>query len=228
MKIVYLFIYSFVIILVSILVFYNNNYFALVKDKYVSFTFDDGPGEYTKDIVYLLNKNNYSATFFMIGDRLKENMSVIDYIESMGSEVGIHGMSHSLINSEKEALNEYNSNYLLLYSYTNRKDYLYRPSYGAILNKYIINRPYILWNKDTLDWSVKDRYVISNYILNNIEEYDIFLMHDIYEETYGALKIVIPILKERGYIVTSISNIARKKGCSFKNNSVYYNLKECL
>ncbi len=231
MKIFYIVFYSFVIILISLLVFYNNNYYALDRINYVSFTFDDGPSKYTKDIASLLNSYGYSATFFMIGSKLKDDISVSDYIESMGSEVGMHGWEHILVNNDEyKALNEFNSNYLLLYNYSTNKNYLYRPSYGVLdknTAKYI-NKPIILWNKDTLDWSVKDRNIIANYILDNITEYDIFLMHDIYEETFEALKIALPVLKNRGYKVLSVSSLSRARGCYLKNKNVYYNLKECL
>ena len=39
--------------------------------KYIAFTFDDGPSKYTKELLKTLELNDSTATFFMLGNRMK-------------------------------------------------------------------------------------------------------------------------------------------------------------
>ena len=41
--------------------------------KYVALTFDDGPSSFTEEIIDLLQKYDYNATFFVLGNKLNLN-----------------------------------------------------------------------------------------------------------------------------------------------------------
>jgi len=49
-------------------------------------------------------------------------------------------------------------------------------------------------------------------------------MHDIYPETLEAIKKVIPVLRERGYKITTVSELAKEKGVILENGKVYRNI----
>ena len=219
-----------VLILYTIIFFilFNSDNRVFNDKVVIAFTFDDGPSEYTRKIAHLLYTYQYGATFFQIGNKVKEDIDIIDYLSARDLEIGSHGFNHFnyLYLDKDDILREINTHIILT---ENRVKY-FRPPYG-LYNKMVvslINKPIILWNKDTLDWKIKDRYAISDYILNNYSAGDIFLMHDVYEETYEALKIVLPMLKDRGVVVTCVSGLFDYYNIPLENSKVYYNIKSTI
>ncbi len=70
----------------------------------------------------------------------------------------------------------------------------------------------VLWSVDTLDWKYKDTNRVVNYILSNVKDGDIVLMHDIHPTTVAAAEIVIPELVKRGYQLVTVSELASFRG----------------
>jgi peptidoglycan/xylan/chitin deacetylase (PgdA/CDA1 family) len=64
-----------------------------------------------------------------------------------------------------------------------------------------------MWTLDSSDWKLKDKFKIAEYVLKNIKDKDIVLMHDTYKTTYEALEIIIPELKKRKYQVVTVSTL---------------------
>ena len=183
-------------------------------NKFIAFTYDDGPSEYTADLLNTLEKNNSSATFFVIGNNIKGRENIIKKIYKSKSEVGSHGYSHiNFTNLDKEELNtEINSTNILFNSITNDKISLLRPPYGEYNdNVTSLNYNIILWNIDSKDWLLKDSEKIYNNVLKNACDGCIVLMHDIYPETIEATKKLIPELKSLGYSIVSVSKLIKKK-----------------
>jgi peptidoglycan/xylan/chitin deacetylase (PgdA/CDA1 family) len=194
--------------------------------KYIAFTYDDGPSEYSEELLDLLNKNNSSATFFIIGNNIKGREDIINKIYKSSSEVGSHGYSHSNFNKlTKEELDaEINTTNILFYNITNDYIKLVRPPYGAY-NENLINSKYniILWNIDSKDWLLKDSEKIYNNVIKNACDGCIVLMHDIYPETIEATKLLIPELNNIGYKIVSVSRLMEIKGYNSKyNNPISY------
>ena len=183
-------------------------------NKFIAFTYDDGPSEYTADLLNTLEKNNSSATFFIIGNNIKGRENIIKKIYKSKSEVGSHGYSHiNFTNLDKEELNtEINSTNILFNSITNGKISLLRPPYGEYNdNVTSLNYNIILWNIDSKDWLLKDSEKIYNNVLKNACDGCIVLMHDIYPETIEATKKLIPELKSLGYSIVSVSKLMKEK-----------------
>ena len=175
-----------------------------IKKKYVALTFDDGPSRFTKEIIDLLKKYEYNATFFVLGNKL--NVDYTDILKESinnGNEIGIHGFSHkSFTRLKTEALEEeITKSKKYVYNLTEYMPNLVRPPYGNINNniRNLNLGPYILWNNDTLDWKLRDTKKIYERLINSIEENNIILMHDTYLTTYKALELILPYLKENKY-----------------------------
>ena len=196
-----------------------------VYDKVVAFTFDDGPSDYTLDIVNALLLNDSKATFFELGNRMKYNQNITREIYNLGMEVSSHTYSHkNLVSLDINDLeSEINSTNIIFNEITGGTITLVRPPYGEYNNlvRKEINKPIILWNVDTQDWLHKDEERIYKHILNNISDGSIVLMHDIYPSTLEAVKMVLPVLKEMGYKVTTVSELAKEKGYTLNENIVY-------
>ena len=196
------------------------------KMKYVALTFDDGPSGFTKEIVDLLKKYEYNATFFVLGNKL--NVDYKDILKESinnGNEIGIHGFSHkSFTRLKTEVLEEeITKSKKYVYNLTRYTPTLVRPPYGNINNniRNLKLGPYILWNNDTLDWKLRDAKKIYERLINSIEENNIILMHDTYLTTYKALELILPYLKENNYKVVTVSTLFSKNGKTLENNKSY-------
>lgn len=197
-----------------------------IKKKYVALTFDDGPSGFTKEIIDLLKKYEYNATFFVLGNKL--NVDYTDILKESinnGNEIGIHGFSHkSFTRLKTEALEEeITKSKKYVYNLTKYMPNLVRPPYGNINNniRNLNLGPYILWNNDTLDWKLRDAKKIYERLINSIEENNIILMHDTYLTTYKALELILPYLKENNYEVVTVSTLFSKNGKTLENNKSY-------
>lgn len=196
--------------------------------KYISFTFDDGPSKYTKELLKTLELNKSSATFFMLGNRMKYSEDIVKEIYNSSSEVASHTYSHKNLNkiSDKEVLNEINSPVILFKEITGGEIKYLRPPYGNY-NETVksTNYPIILWNIDPKDWLVKDSNQVYNSVIKHACDGCIVLMHDIYPTTIEAVKMLIPKLNSLGYEVVSISNLAKNKKYQIKNGEIIRKIK---
>ena len=203
--------------------------FNKTYDKIVAFTFDDGPSKYTMEIVNTLVLNNSKATFFELGNRMKYNQEIVKNVLNNGMEIGSHTYAHKNLNklTIEEIDEEINSTNIIFNEITGENIKLLRPPYGNIneLVKSRVNTPIITWNTDTNDWLYKDSEHVYNHIIENIESGDIILMHDVYPETVEAVKKVVPYLIEKGYKITTVSELAKYNNIELKEKEVYRSLK---
>lgn len=198
--------------------------------KYVALTFDDGPSSFTEEIIDLLQKYDYNATFFVLGNKL--NLNYKDILKKSiknGNEIGVHGYSHRSFTKMHQATMEEEITKTKKYikNLTGYESTLVRPPYGNItktIKNYNLG-PYILWNNDTLDWKLRDANKISSRLINSIEDKSIILMHDTYLTTFKALEIILPYLKENNYVVTTVSKIYELNGITLENNKSYRYIK---
>lgn len=197
--------------------------------KVVALTFDDGPSNYTDEILDVLEKYNVTATFFVVGTNLntKYNNTMTRLIK-LGNEVGIHGYSHKEFTKIKQSkvVEEIEYTNKLLKGFNIEAKYI-RPPYGSINNKLkkIIEYPIILWNVDTLDWKYKDALKIYNNSIDDIHDGSIILMHDHYLSSVKALDLIIPKLQEDGYKIVNITELFSLKDINLENGKTYRSAK---
>ena len=182
--------------------------------KYIAFTYDDGPSEYTLDLLDYLESTDSSATFFMIGNKMKVNEEIIKRIYYSNSEIGAHGYTHKKLNnlSGNDLEYELNSTTIIFNEITSDYIKYLRPPYGKY-NEEVLSSNYqiITWNVDPKDWLVKDSEKIYNNVIKNACDGCIVLMHDTYKETIDATKELIPKLNSLGYEVVSVSKLMEAK-----------------
>lgn len=194
------------------------------NNKFVAFTFDDGPSEYTLDILKTLELNNCSATFFMLGSKMKGNEQIVEEIFNSNSEVASHTYSHKYLTKldETNITSEINTTNIIFNEITSSNIEYIRPPYGSY-NDSVLSLspvPLVLWSLDTKDWLLRDSEKIYNNVLSTVKDGDIILMHDVYKETVEAVKIIIPALKDMGYEIVSVSNLINIKEYDITNNKV--------
>lgn len=186
------------------------NYIDISKPV-VALTFDDGPSIYTEEILDTLKKYNSNATFFVLGNKIEAHSNTIIKMYQNGNEIGNHSYNHRWLTklspeSQREQINKTQE---IIKKYTGTSPIYLRPTYGSV-NKKLRNNTnldIILWNVDTKDWKYKNVDTIVNNALKDTKDGSIILMHDTYERTSEAVKILIPKLIEKGYQLVTISEL---------------------
>ena len=195
----------------------------------IAFTFDDGPGKYTDELLTLFVENDGRASFFVLGNNVVKYPEVIKRMDELGFEIGNHSYYHTKLT---EVTPEYLQSEI---EWTNGElnqilghgAALVRPPYGAV-NETVrasLAYPFAFWSVDTLDWKLKDSTAISDYILNTVQDGDVVLLHDIYGFTLEAMRIVVPELKARGYQLVTFSEMMEVHGVTRENGQKYFNCK---
>ena len=191
----------------------------------IAFTFDDGPGSYTKELVDTLKINGSTATFFMLGNRMKYNQDTVLYVVNNGMEIGSHSYSHKNLDkiSDDEMQEEINSTTIIFNEITGKNIELFRPPYGNVSSSTKEKIPFAIvkWNIDTEDWLYRNAKHTYEHIISHACDGCIVLMHDIYKETLEAVKMSIPALQEMGYDVVSVSELAKSKNISMLPGNIY-------
>lgn len=193
--------------------------------KLIALTFDDGPNYNTSKVIDVLNKYDIKATFFVLGSRAINNKDILRKMVDSGMEIGNHTYNHLLLTKydENKIRSEIEDTSDVIYSATNKRPNLLRPSYGSINNKIkkVANMPIIIWDIDTLDWKYHNSKRITSRVVNKVRDGDIILMHDIYSASLNALSNIIPILKNNGYEFVTVNELFYYKGISLENGKVY-------
>ena len=161
---------------------------------------------------------------------MNPNPDIVKYVKEHGMEIGSHTYSHTNLKKLKaNKLDEevYKTNEVYN-SITGENLKLLRPPYGSMNDKIKDSYPYsfILWSVDTLDWKYKDSDYLYDYVINNVSDGDIVLMHDIHQTTKIGVEKILPELYVRGYRVVSVSELARIKGIELTPNTKYRSLKK--
>lgn len=193
----------------------------------VALTFDDGPSSITtKPIVDELDKYGYHATFFVVGNRVRKTLGedyggeAMVYAAEHGNEIGIHGYTHK---ANYASCSEETYQYEVLETLAAIREKIpgyevrvMRPIGGSISGTRVAECQFAVvnWNVDTLDWELRSPAgdaecieTIVNNALKNIEDGDIILMHDIYNNTYEATAIILQRLNEMGFNVVTVSEL---------------------
>ena len=209
----------------------NEDGYQYSKDKKtVAITFDDGPSsQYNEAFLSVLEQNKSHATFFMVGSMMRQCQKCVLKTYESGNEIGMHSYGH--INITKSTLNEVLEDLKktddLFYQITNDHIKYFRPPYGSYNKENLenINYPFILWNLDTEDWRYKDAERTVNYVMENISDGDIILMHELYGTSLEALEILLPRLYAEGYQVVSVSELAQLKQKDLLAGYAYRSIK---
>lgn len=208
--------------------------YLLKKERYkdkklVAITFDDGPSKYTDDLLDALKERDVQATFFLVGYNIKKYPHLIERMYLENHEIGNHTYHHYRltkiddddVTSELTKVNE------LINKTINYNIKLVRPPYGSINSNIIKNNnySYILWSLDTLDWKYRNADTVYNNIINNIEDGDIILLHDLYKTSVDGVIKAIDELKKQDYEFVTVSELALYKNAKLKYNTKYNSFK---
>ena len=77
----------------------NGKYDSQRVKPMIALTFDDGPGQYTEELLNCLEENNGKATFFMLGQNAEQYPDVVKRMKDMGMELANHTYDHQILTS---------------------------------------------------------------------------------------------------------------------------------
>lgn len=212
--------------------------------KRVAITYDDGPA-FDNDTVQRLTykladefaKYNGAATFFVVGNRINSKTGeAMKYAHDLGCEYAIHAYTHAIYFDdcpEADYLEELRLTKEAIQKYIDADVTLLRAPGGHITKDRAIlgGYPIINWSIDTEDWRHKSRTeeetieaninAIVENALKNVEDGDIILMHEIYENTYEATCIILARLHEMGFEFVTVTELIGEENLVV--GETYYN-----
>lgn len=187
----------------------------------IAFTFDDGPGEYTDELLDCLEENNAHATFFMLGQNVGSWESTVQRMADIGCEIGSHSWDHpNLYNLSMDSVaKEFSDTDAALEKACGQKASVARAPYGNWSDDIIstVGKPFFTWSLDSMDWSYKDVNKDYDEVMNgDLTDGSIILMHDIHEPSVQAAIKMIPELVQKGYKLMTVSELAAAKGVTLQ------------
>lgn len=193
----------------------------------VYLTFDDGPSDYTDDILDILDDYNIKATFFVVGKDVDTYGDAYKRIVDDGHTIGMHSYSHnySAIYSSKEAFeSDFNEIHDLIFDVTGVDSKFYRFP-GGSSNKLsnIGMYPFISFLNEEgveyFDWNVSSGDATSaaftsaelvDNVMTDVVKYktSVVLLHDSRgkQATVEALPELIEALQQEGAMILPITD----------------------
>ena len=194
------------------------------SSKTIALTIDDGPSEYTEEITQILNTNNATATFFIIGSQVAGHEQTLQDLIRNGNELGNHAMhdepSRSLsdatlaaqIQSVEEMLHKAYSaveaepppKYFRPGSgfFSKRmREMLSRLGYRLVLGSIYPHDPQVPYGS-----------INGVHILSMLRPGGIIICHDRRSWTVSMLRNVLPEIRRRGYRVVTVTELLRETG----------------
>lgn len=196
----------------------------------IALTFDDGPGynSASDKILDVLEKYGARATFFMLGQNAEDHPKNVKRKVELGCEIGNHTYNHKHYGKNVEASDIVKaSNAIKKAGGVPPKSFR---SPGGNTNDSIrseckkLGMPLYYWSLDTQDWKYRDADRVYKAVINNVEDGDIILMHEIYDSTAEAVERMVPKLIEMGYqLVTCEELVQAKTGKNPEAGTQYVN-----
>jgi peptidoglycan-N-acetylglucosamine deacetylase len=194
----------------------------------LSLTFDDGPALRTLELSRYLHQEHISATFFVIGNKIRGHEAQLSEIKKSGHLIGNHTWSHPDLNHGLFCVWNSNAQEIgktdqRLRSFVDSDRLLFRPPFGrwnhclmdtlrqTTLEHYV--GP-VVWDIDGRDWECERRPNSSaaqcgQQYLEIIQKKGsgVVLMHDALSQTTDLVKWLIPRLKQRGYTFVRLDDV---------------------
>lgn len=168
--------------------------------------------EYIPKMLEILKKNNVKMTFYMGGKWVKDFPELTRQIAA-DHELGNHGYSHPhpTFISKQQNITEIKKTEEEVYKVTKQRTRLFAPPYGEF-NKTVLEAAEeagyktLMWSIDTIDWQRPAPEVITERVLNKAHNGALVLMHPT-APTVKALPVLIEQLKNKGYELTTVSDV---------------------
>ncbi len=193
-----------------------------ISSKVIALTIDDGPSEYTNEIMQILAANGVTATFFIIGSQVAGRESMLEDLIRNGNELANHAMhdepSRSLSDTTlTEELRSVEEMIDSAYAAANveRPPKYFRPGSGFFSERMrkvldILNYQLVLGSIYPHDPQIPFWRANARHILSMIRRGGIIICHDRRIWTPPMLREALPELRRRGYRVVTITELLKE------------------
>lgn len=166
---------------------------------HIALTFDDGPVATTPAALNVLTWHKGPATFFCIGQRVRENPARVRQLDAAGHLIGNHSFTHHFfidLFSTRRLSREIDDTDAAIAAAIGRRSRLFRPPYGVTtpnLARAIRRAGHscIGWNVRSMDTVIKDEQQLLGNIVRALAPGAVFLFHDSSAATVGMLDAFI-------------------------------------
>jgi peptidoglycan/xylan/chitin deacetylase (PgdA/CDA1 family) len=185
------------------------------ESNHIFITFDDGPVDKTEYILEILDRYQAKASFFVTGERAKENRDIVKKILEKGHSIGNHSFSHKSIFPflpVRKIKEELQKTQAILTNIIGNPPKYFRPPY-AITNPLIAKalRSFDLitigWTIRSLDTVIKDPDKVYERIRRRIKPGRIVLLHDTTPDIGKILESVLETCHESGLKAVSLDEL---------------------
>jgi peptidoglycan/xylan/chitin deacetylase (PgdA/CDA1 family) len=163
-------------------------------------TFDDGPHpQHTPDLLQLLARHGAQASFFMLGQSVRQHREVARQVHAAGHRLANHSTTHPWFNrigwrQQREEIAETEE---LLGAIDGSARHLFRPPHGRVSVACLLRAlagtlPTTLWTTDSLDYRLGAADVIARLRSGGVRGGDILLFHDDATIAAEALDVLLP------------------------------------
>lgn len=186
-------------------------------EKIVALTFDDGPERRNTPMVLdALKRHGARATFFLIGERVSANASLVRRMVAEGHAVGNHSWSHPYRLSEAEGASQLDRCDATIERALGIKSACFR-SPGGFTNNGIARAarergwPNFLWMVSSADTRRIGPSAIAGNVTSAMRPGDIVLMHDGpgHRSTAQAVPTILAAMERKGYRSVTVPELCR-------------------
>lgn len=183
-----------------------------VRIKQVALTFDDGPhAVYTEKLLDGLKERGVKATFFLMGINIEGNEDIVQRISDEGHLIGNHTYNHVVLTniSLESACEDILKDNEAIYNITGMYPSYVRPPFGYwsdVLDTRT-GLTAVLWDIDPRDWECQNAELIYQRVIDNVENGDIILLHDIFNSSVEAAFKIIDELQSEGYEFVTVDRL---------------------
>ncbi|MEM8641169.1 MAG: polysaccharide deacetylase family protein [Cyanobacteria bacterium P01_G01_bin.54] len=184
--------------------------------KVIALTFDDGPSvEFSNNVLYILDKYNIKATFFLLGRNVQKYPERAKQMYEQGHALANHSWSHPYHNQTPErAAAELNNTSVWIEKATGVKSKFFRPPGGFLHNgmaDYAMQQgqTVVMWSADSKDYYASSAKIIQN-VIKQASPGGIILLHDGGGDrttTVAALPKIIETLLQQGYTFVTLPEL---------------------
>lgn len=202
--------------------FLNQTAVPPADKKVIALTFDDGPSNYTAQVLETLAKYNAKATFFALGSSVEEYPDEAKAVVNAGCQLASHGYNHGgggnpyMDDMTAEQLQtDLTKSFAAIKSATGIDCSVVRPSGGNLDGKGVLNAgtlvsAFVGWDIDTMDWSKPGVASIVSTATGEATSGAVVLMHDgggDRTQTVAALDQILSSLTNKGFTFVTIDEL---------------------
>ena len=197
---------------------YGESFCGLPRgSKKVALTYDDGPNDpYTLQLLEVLARYDVKATFFMIGDFVRQRPAIAREVLKAGHSIGNHTFSHPLLifQSASQIRLQLAGCQRAIEDALGVSPALFRPPFGGRrpevfrIARELKLQP-VMWNVTGYDWNAKSADEVERKVLRQMRGGDVILLHDGGHLAMGT---------DRSHTVTVTDRMLKKfqqQGCNF-------------